>query len=93
MSQNGQNYHYRLFLEEELLTRKTRNAAYSQRAFARDLGVTQPLLSAVLAGKKNLSKEQVKNIIDKLNVPEDVKTALIQSFLWEWWEKQRRQEP
>lgn len=42
------------FLRDAFLERKRRNPAYSTRALARDLGVSQSFVSLVLSGKKKL---------------------------------------
>lgn len=46
---------YRVVLKEELDRRKRRNPSYSQRAFARDLGLRPNRLSEILRAKQGLS--------------------------------------
>ncbi len=49
-------------LRQIFLDRKERNAAYSSRSFARDLGMSQTLLSLVLNGKRPLTVKQAAQI-------------------------------
>ncbi|MBS1958572.1 MAG: DUF4423 domain-containing protein [Bdellovibrionales bacterium] len=46
------------FLKDLLIDRKSKNASYSTRALARDLGLSPAFLSQVMNGKRNLSLEQ-----------------------------------
>lgn len=55
-------------LMEELARRQTRNSSYSLRAFAKHLGVGATTLSDVLSDKRNLSKTNLKKVMDKLLV-------------------------
>ena len=59
---------YRAYLRSELSERKRRNGAYSMRAFARGLGITQSAVSQILARKKNLSPARALNLAGKLNL-------------------------
>lgn len=59
---------YRDLLNEELERRKQINAAYSLRAFARDLGISAPRLSQVLSKKQGLSVEAAKEIAQKIKL-------------------------
>lgn len=69
---------YQEFVELELSRRKAKNPAYSLRSFAKALGITASHLSAVLKGKKDLSKATAIKFAEcmKLNQNE---TEL---FLW-----------
>lgn len=58
----------RLLLINELTHRQNRNAAYSLRAFARDLGVSVTALSDFLGKKRNLSSKNLEKIIESLNL-------------------------
>lgn len=69
----------------ELELRKQRNPLYSQRAFARDLGINQALLSRIMANKIILSRTQAQNILDQLGLTEDERKNFIESLLWHWW--------
>jgi transcriptional regulator with XRE-family HTH domain len=68
---------YREYLHRELSDRRGRNAAYSLRAFARDLGVSVTALSDVLAGKRDFSRRNALRIAEKLAFsPEQTKEWL-----------------
>jgi uncharacterized protein (TIGR02147 family) len=54
------------FLRVELATRRARNARYSLRAFARDVGVDHGFLSRVLAGKRPLTVEIAQQAAERL---------------------------
>lgn len=66
-------YDYRTTLKKEFELRRGRNAFYSLRAFARDLGLSPARLSEVLAGKKGISSEAAESIALKLNLDRDEK--------------------
>jgi DNA-binding MarR family transcriptional regulator len=55
-------------LLQELERRRTRNSAYSLRAFARDLKLGVTTLSDVLADKRSLSKSNLQKVLDRLAV-------------------------
>ncbi len=55
-------------LKRELESRLGRNAGYSLRAYARDLGLQPARLSAVLSGKKGLSRESATDIAKRLGL-------------------------
>lgn len=57
---------YRNILKEELARRCQTNARYSQRAFARDLGLSSARLSEVLAGRYGLSPTAAQAIAKQL---------------------------
>jgi uncharacterized protein (TIGR02147 family) len=55
-------------LRQTFLEKKRKNPAYSTRAFARDLGMSQSLLSMVLNGKRPLTLKQSSRIASLLNL-------------------------
>jgi len=62
---------YRLVLKAELERRRSRNASYSLRAFARDLELSPSRLSRVLNGKEALSRPRAERIGGKLGFQKD----------------------
>ncbi len=68
------------FLREEFLRRMHRSPRYSQRAFARDLGLTQGFLSLVMRGRRRLSLANAKDIALRLDWPEE-KVQRFQKFV------------
>lgn len=58
----------RLLLLQELTARKNRNASYSLRAFARDLGVSPAALSQYLLRKREFSKKNRQLVIDRMKL-------------------------
>lgn len=52
----------RQWLRDEFVGRKHKNPAYSLRAFARDLGMSQTLLSLVLNGQRPLTLKQAHKV-------------------------------
>jgi uncharacterized protein (TIGR02147 family) len=58
----------RVLLLQELTARKNRNASYSLRAFARDLGVSPAALSQYLLRKRELSKKNRLQIADRMKL-------------------------
>lgn len=65
-------------LRQEFAERQLRNSAYSLRAFARDLGAGSTTLSDVLAGKRNLSKRNLRKIMDKLFISPAMQEKILQ---------------
>jgi uncharacterized protein (TIGR02147 family) len=65
-----------LFLE-----RKKRNAAYSTRAFARDLGMSQALVSLVMNGKRPLTVKQAAQISVLLSFSQEQSERFLDSTL------------
>ena len=61
---------YRSYLKSALAERQKKNPAYSMRAFAQQVGLTQSAVSQVFAGKKNLSLEAATRIASKLDLTE-----------------------
>lgn len=53
-------------LQNSFTEKKQRNAAYSLRAFSRDVGISAPQLSRIFNGKRKLSAEQACKIAIKL---------------------------
>jgi uncharacterized protein (TIGR02147 family) len=66
-------------LNNELNFRKTRNSAYSLRAFARDLGVSPTAISDFLNGKRQLSNTNLNRICETLNLSPLQKEAIYKS--------------
>lgn len=66
-------------LKEEFKLRQKRNANYSLRAFARDLGIGLGSLSEVFNEKRNLSKKNFEKAILKMLLSEEQKNSLRQS--------------
>jgi len=58
----------RSLLLEEFTSRRTRNSAYSLRAFSRDLGIGVTSLSDFLAEKRNLSRSSLRKIVESLRL-------------------------
>jgi uncharacterized protein (TIGR02147 family) len=65
----------RLFLE-----RRERNGAYSTRAFARDLGMSQALVSLIMSGKRSVTAKQAMRISLLLKLPEETSQKLLKSI-------------
>jgi uncharacterized protein (TIGR02147 family) len=68
---------YRKFLMDEFTRRQQRNAAYSWRAFARDLKVTASRISEVMSGKAGISVERARSFADRLSLSEDDRKIFI----------------
>lgn len=58
---------YRNLLKNEIARRARKNRNYSNRAFARDVGLSPGYLSQVLSGRRKLSEEKATKIAEKLN--------------------------
>ncbi len=65
---------YRDILRVEFESRRTRNPGYSQRAFARDLGLGASRMSEVLRGKQGLSPSTAAKLGRGLRLPEVERT-------------------
>ncbi len=61
-------YDYRITLKNEFEARRGRNAFYSLRAFARDLGLSPARLSEILSGKKGMSGQAAEDIARRLDL-------------------------
>jgi uncharacterized protein (TIGR02147 family) len=59
---------YRNFLKSVVAERITVNPAYSLRAFARRLGITQPFLTEIIKGRKNFSAEGALKVAKALEL-------------------------
>jgi uncharacterized protein (TIGR02147 family) len=59
---------YREVLRDELTNRIQKNSKYSLRAFARDLDISNSMLSEILNKKKMLSTEKARSICKNLNL-------------------------
>ncbi len=59
---------FRVFLKDELQRRASKNPAYSLRAFARDIGLTNSHLSMTLSGRKRISPETAENVAFRMNL-------------------------
>ena len=66
-------------LKEEFKLRQKRNANYSLRALARDLGIGLGSLSEVFSEKRMLSKKNFEKAIDKMFLSEEQKMLLRQT--------------
>lgn len=73
ISRSMQYTTYHDLLDEEFERRKQFNAAYSLRAFARDLGIPAPRMSLILNKKEGLSVESAKELATKLKLSEEKK--------------------
>lgn len=62
-----QNLEYLDQLREAYFARKRQNVGYSERAFARDLGISPGYISLVLSGKRRLSLDKAFAIAQRLN--------------------------
>ena len=69
------------FLRAVFLERRERNLLYSTRAFARDLGISQALLSMVLGGKRPLTAKQAAKIGALLGLSPGKAQELLESAL------------
>lgn len=56
-------------LQEELFRRQEKNAAYSLRSFARDLGISPSYLSLLFSGRRGLPLKLALRIVRKMNWP------------------------
>jgi uncharacterized protein (TIGR02147 family) len=69
------------YLRQVFLERRAHNAAYSTRAFARDLGISQALLSLVLNEKRPLTVKQAAQISILLNLSPDDSRQFLETTL------------
>lgn len=67
-------------LRAKYLERRERNPAYSSRAFARDLGISQAMLSLVWNRKRSLSMKQAVKVSAALNLEETESKDLFRSL-------------
>ncbi len=59
----------RRLVKLELELRQTENPRYSQRAFARDLGVSHALLSLAISGKRDISADFAQRLLEISRLP------------------------
>lgn len=69
------------FLRELFIARKERNPAYSQSAFARDLGASVPILSRVMSGRRPMSLKFGLQVTTALGLSERESNALLYSIV------------
>lgn len=72
---------YIRLIAEELAKRTSRNHRFSQRAFARQLGVHNSCLSRTLKFKRGISNEVAERICVQLRLPLDVKLLFMESVV------------
>lgn len=70
---------YQTLLREEFAHRQSRNAGYSFRAFARDLGVAVSTLSEVLNGVKGISVARARKLAKRLALTADLRELFVLS--------------
>jgi uncharacterized protein (TIGR02147 family) len=70
-------FDFRDLIIREFEQRKSRNARYSLRAFARDLGLKAPKLSQILKGACGLSVERGRDIAKKMNLSNEEKELFL----------------
>ena len=73
-------------LREELQRRQSRNAGYSLRALARDLKLPRTTISAVINGKRRLSKGSIAQLTARLSLDESELARLLRESQSEWFE-------
>ena len=71
-----EHFQYRTFLKAQLSDRKKNNPRYSQRAFAKFLGVSPGQFNLVLQGKKRISQETAIKIASRLSLKDKEKDFL-----------------
>jgi uncharacterized protein (TIGR02147 family) len=77
LTQNPAAYLRTVFLE-----RKGKNPSYSTRAFARDIGMSQALLSLILNGKRPLTVKQAAQVAVLLELDSDDSQDLLEAALF-----------
>lgn len=71
-------FDYKDFLRKKLLERTRANPAYSQRAFAKNLGMAPGALSEIMAGKRSLSLKSALKVANNLGLnPQDTQQLLL----------------
>lgn len=68
------------YLREEFVKSKSRNSAYSLRAFARRLKISPPALSEILSGKRRVSKKMAERLLHQLCTAPDLSNELLARF-------------
>lgn len=74
------NMTFRHLLLEEYEKRKIKNPAYSKRAYAKLLGVDQSSLTKLFKGEREFSYETIVQCLNKLNIPEEIRSQLEEDF-------------
>lgn len=69
----------RRVLQAELAEMRARNPAFSQRAFARKIGMNSGTLNSLLQGKRRLSSVSARNILGKIRISERYREWLLQA--------------
>jgi uncharacterized protein (TIGR02147 family) len=77
-----QEAYFRTALREEFARRQRANTSYSLRAFAKQLGMQAPTLSAVLAGKRPLSMAAAETLPEKLSFSPAEKKRFLNSVYY-----------
>ncbi|HBQ20446.1 MAG: hypothetical protein A2Z91_04970 [Deltaproteobacteria bacterium GWA2_38_16] len=62
---------YKSYLKEAYIQKKNANSKYSQRAFAKHLGISPTLINLVFKGTKNISSETALMMSDPLKLKEN----------------------
>jgi plasmid maintenance system antidote protein VapI len=65
------------YLKREFQWRKEKNPLYSQRAFARDLGLSSGEMSELLAGKRSLTLKKRLRLLDHIELSEQEKKEFL----------------
>lgn len=68
MTRDTQITHPSRWIRDRYLEKKEKSAAYSMRAFARDLGMSHSLLSMIMSGERPLTLNQAQKIAVSLNL-------------------------
>ena len=68
---------FRLKLQEELVTRATKNPSFSARAFAKKLDIGTSSLTQIINGKRPLTDKMCKKISERLGYSPDEVSALM----------------
>lgn len=70
---------YQDVLRDELDYRRSRNAGYSLRAFARDLGMAPSSLNEVLGGSKGVSLARARKVARRMGLRDDLRELFVLS--------------
>jgi uncharacterized protein (TIGR02147 family) len=80
---NSKNQKAHQILNKAFLAKKDKNPAYSQRALARDLGVSPVFVTKVLTGQKAAPSERFKEIFKVLDMDITLQSAFIKAAVLE----------
>jgi len=69
------------YLKQDFLRRKARNPRFSQRAYARYLGIDPSALNRLLSGKEDLSSATYVRIAQRLQMTESDQNLFFQSVM------------